>query len=678
MQKTAEGRELVERQKDLIEKAMADRINGLFKGQYYFEVKPGEYKVCTCNEIMALKREMKQTAEGRELLERQKDLIEKAIAEKRASLDKGRYYFEIKPGEYKECVCDDIMRYRRQMRKTSEGRELLERQKDLIEQAIAYKKEQLGGSDKKLEEYLDKFEDFPSWIRNNKKVSQTLTDKNYELEVVKHLGKGYDVIQSNYGESNGLRQPVLDTELLHQYNFLQQSTVKEIYEKSVITESLKEYSKKLTTDIGISGSYKCFSGSVNTSFGSEEAKTTSRYYATHTMNSKDFDFYTAMPGEGEQKYKNYRYFLTKTAKREINDRNFPVDKLVEKYGQYVLVGLTSGAKQDYNISVEKNKVFSKEDFSLKVKASVKAVFASASVEVGHSSSVSQASFDQSSKKMIRTVGYGFAVDPTLLDKDIRSRIEFQNSASPDRQNMIDYSRVLGKNSLIPLYELADDVIRRADIKSQITEKLEGAGKDLTDPTDPTIYKNHLVGIRIGLANEGWDDAVAKANGDDWQYGDPKYEAPVVWKLMTSSPFSAKGADLNEGVTKGGRDYIVLNLGWKPKNIASGAIPIRDIFVTGTKIKDNVYSLYTTHNGYKGSWRFLHKDLNYNAGGAYLYLAWTGGGEKKPIVDMVLCIGKPKDLYPGWEVVTYQGTDIPANLNEGTTGAEIYLVIKREE
>ena len=61
----------------------------------------------------------------------------------------------------------------------------------------------------------------------------------------------------------------------------------------------------------------------------------------------------------------------------------------------------------------------------------------------------------------------------------------------------------------------------------------------------------------------------------------------------------------------------------------------------------------------------------------MYLAWTFEGEKKPIVDMVLCVGKPKELYPGWEVVKYKNTDTSANLNEGTNGSEIYLVIRRE-
>ena len=672
MLKTAVGRELVERQKELIEKALADRISGLYKGQYYFEAKPGEYRVCNCNELMELSKEMRKTAEGRRLLEEQKDLIEQAIADKRKDLGKGWCYFEFKPGEYKACSCDDLMRLRREMRKTAEGRELLERQKDIIEQAIADKKEQLGGSEEKLTEYLDRFEDLPSWIRNHKKVTQNLSDKNKDLEVVKHLGKGYDVTTSRYGESDGVRQPVLDTQLLYQYHFLHQSLINEIIEKSIITENLREYSKKLTTEIGISGNYKCFSGSVNTNFGSEESKKTSRYYATHSIIKPEHDFYISMPGEGEQKHKNYRYFLTETAKKEINDRNFPAKALVDKYGQYVLVGLIGGAKQDYNLSVAKDKVFNKEDFSIKVKASVKAAFAGGSVEVGYSSSVSQTSFDKSVQRMIRTVGFRFAINPEELQKSVGNSLAFFDTG--EKGNMVAYSRVLGQQSLIPLYEFASDALRRAEIKSEITERLEDAGKDLSNPAEPKLHNNYLVGIRVGLDNGGWDAAVEKAKSADLQYGSPRYKDPVFWEIMAKNPFTKEGADLNDGVVKSGRDVIVLNLAWLQKD-RSDVAPIRDLYIA----QNNKKAGWTndTHNGTSGQWYLLNKDLNYNAGGSYLYLGWTSAGEKKPIVDMVLCIGKPDELYPGWEVVKYKGSNTPANLNEGAKGSEIYLVIKRE-
>lgn len=582
------------------------------------------------------------------------------------------YHFEAKPGELKTYTCDQLMQLRREMRKTAEGKELLELQKDVIDKAIADKKRELGGSEEKLNEYLDKFEDVPSWVLNNKKLSQNISNDNKNLEVVKHLGKGYDVIKANYGESNGVKQPVLDTQALYQYNFLHQGVINEIYQKSIITESLREYSKKLTTDIGISGSYKCFSGSVNTSFASEEAKKTSRYYATHTIIKPDFDFYISMQGEKKERYKKFRYFLTETARKEIDDPKFPVATLVDKYGQYVLTGLVSGAKADYNVSVEKDKVFSKDDFSVKVKAGMKSLVASASVEVGHSSSVSQGSFNKSAEQMIRTIGFGFVIDEAQLRKGEANAIAFQQSATKEKSNMIDYSRVLGKDSLIPLYELAEGA-RRGAIKTEVEKRLKAAGKSIPEPEDSDIYKNYLVGIRLGLANEGWNDAVAKARGNDEQYGSPHHREPVFWKIMRKNPFEEDGADLNEGVTKRNRDIIVLNLGWLDR-FNDSLPPIRDLYIAqnnGNKGWKN-----DSHNGTSGRWYLLNKDLNNNAGGAYLYLAWSFEGEKKPIVDMVLCVGKPHELYPGWEVVKYKNSNTPANLNEGAKGSEIYLVIKR--
>lgn len=571
--------------------------------------------------------ELLNTARGDRIKElRAKGVSEPEIKRKMRALEppedpgskngKRLYYFEPKAGEFGAYSCDQIMEFRREMRKTEEGRQLLELQKELIEKVIADKKAELFDNEARLTEYLDQFEDVPSWVRNNKKVLQNMTEENKKLGVVKHLGRGYDVITSRYGESNGVRQPVLDTEALYQYHFLHQSIISEIYRKSIVTESLQEYSKKLTTEIGISGNYKCFSGSVNTSFGSEEAKTTSRYYATHTLVMPRNDFYISMQGEGDELYKKYRYFLTETAKKEINDPKFPVGALVDKYGQYVLVGLTSGAKADFSVSVAKDKVFSKDDFSVKVKASVKAVVAGASIEVGQSSSVSQESFDSSAEQMIRTVGFGFTINEGQLRRGEENAIAFQKSAEAEKSNMIDYSRVLKNNSLIPLYELAEGA-RKGAIKTEIQKRLRAAGKDLSNPEEPDLHNNYLVGIRLGLANEGEKEAKAKAAGTDQQYGTPRHGEPVFWKFMTNNPFTTKIADLNDGVTTKDRDYIVLNLGWQKKT-TTPIWPIRDIYIAQNNNKKGWTN--DTHNGTSGQWYLLNKDLNYNAGGTKMYLA----------------------------------------------------------
>ncbi len=430
----------------------------------------------------------------------------------------------------------------------------------------------------------------------------------------------------------------------------------------------------MTTEIGISGNYKCFSGSVKTNFSSEEAKTTSRYYATHTLLKPNFDFYISMPGEGDKKYEHYRYFLTETAKKEINDPKFPVSALVDKYGEYVLVGITSGAKADFNVSVATDKVFSKDDFSIKVKASVKAVVAGASVEVGHSSSVSQESFNKSAEQMVRTIGFGLTINEDQLRKGEENAIAFQRSATEEKSNMIDYSRVLGKDSIIPLNELASNGSRGYEIEKEIERRLKAAEKaNFPNEKKSNLHNNYLVGIRLGLDNGGMEAAKDKTVETSTTYGTPRHGEPVIWNFMTDNPFTTKIADLNEGVTKGSRDYIVLNLGWLQKDKNNFA-PIRDLYIA----QDDKKSGWTndTHNGTSGKWYLLDLDLNTNAGGEYLYLAWSFDGEKKPIVDMVLCVGKPDELYPGWEVVKYKDSDTPANLNEGTDGAEIYLVIRR--
>lgn len=530
-------------------------------------------------------------------------------------------------------------------------------------------------------------------------------------ENAEHLGKGYDVF-GHFGESISTKQQVLNINDMAKRNFVQKKGFAKndagyIESKVEISESLQEYSRKLSNEAKLDARYLCFSGSVQVNYGEERGKEQSKYFGNYIYEQGLRDLYLVSKG-GDQDVQNYKKFLTKNAKEAINKAQ--VDELFRNYGHYVLTGLIEGARADINISVDKSKVYGKEDFGLKVGASCQMIVAGGSVENKYTESSSFTEFQNNARTTIRIVGHKNSLSMKDFMENTPLRNDWENNIA-DHAAMINFSKSIDR-PLIPIWEFADQPQRREEIKARFEELVGNMATVI--PGGAPERRPYLQGIRFGRDDGGIQKAIQKAYNEHTkklgENGDAKADW-FNWRLLSTNPKGdePENADLNHGIEQDGFENIVLLLGWTDDH---GEVPITDICImqgkregkkvkvrTGFKNKHTSYryveereciQMPYDHFG-EANWYLLTKDLNSGAGGESLYLMWTRDQKKAPIRELALCVvdgeGGPKEKFPGWEVVCFAGHGTWADLNEGVTHGKgpkkgkrapaIYLVMRRE-
>lgn len=504
-------------------------------------------------------------------------------------------------------------------------------------------------------------------------------------ENVSLLGTGYDVF-GRFGEAASTKQPVLNISEMAKRNFIHKKAFAKnsagyIESKAEISESLEEYSRKLSHSAKVEGNYLCFSGSVEANYGEEKGTARERYFGNYIYEQGLRDLYLVSKG-GDKDIQNYKKFLTKNAKEAINSA--PVDQLFANYGHYVLTGLTEGARADINVSVEKTKVYGIEDFGMKVKASCQMVIAGGSGEYEYKNKTGFEEFKKNATTKIRIVGNKTSLSMNDFMQNTPIRNAWENNIAANAA-MINFSKSI-ERPLIPIWEFADQPQRREQIKARF-EQLAG-NMATAIPGGAPEPRRYLQGIRLGRGNEGMNVAIERALNDNTKKFGPNGDGKANWfnwQLLSTNP---KGndpdiADLNHGVEDDNADRIVLLLGWTD---ARGDWPITDICVLPGKQSKDREDFPFEHFGH-ANWYLLARDLNTNAGGEYLNLMWTRDQRKPPIREIALCVvdgdGGPREKFPGWEVVCYAKQSTWADLNAGVTNRgkkapTIYLVMKRED
>lgn len=532
------------------------------------------------------------------------------------------------------------------------------------------------------------------------KLDNTITKEDLKktgMQAVRSLGKGYNVF-GEYGSLTATKAPVFNFDKILEYNWIQEKNLgSDIHQNTIISESLQEYQTEMTNKAKIGGSYKCFSGSVETNFGKTTGQSKFKYHATHMYEKRLNGFYIYYPDSSK-----YRECLTESAKKAIDTA--PIDQLFGDYGHYVLMGMITGGRVDINTTTDKSTVYGKEDFALKVKAGFNALIASGNAENEYKKSTAYKNFADKSDINLHIVG-------NINSVYLKDFLEGSDKLTEWEKNIESHATMIDFNDmhrpLIPIWELAGTEKRKNQIKSEF-EKIAGDINKKIPGVAPET-KNYLYGIRLGHDNDSMQKAIKKSldDNDDKNKGSTRYTV-LTWELLsTVESRDAKKdiADLNHGVEVDKRDYIVLDLGWSDKKeidltkyvpkylyFPNGykLFPITDICIYQGNENTKNADINFNHSG-NAQWFRLGKDLNTNAGGNYLYLMWTEDKSRPPITNLALCVednnGGPNEKFPGWEVVRFANSNIPANLNLGvvqTEGANknksapnIYLVMRRE-
>ncbi|NLW42437.1 MAG: S-layer homology domain-containing protein [Tissierellia bacterium] len=108
--------------------------------------------------------------------------------------------------------------------------------------------------------------------------------------------------------------------------------------------------------------------------------------------------------------------------------------------------------------------------------------------------------------------------------------------------------------------------------------------------------------------------------------------------------------------------------------------LKDLFVVYYLNDPEVMNYMTADHYGKSTWSTTGVNLNQGAGGDYVYLFDTKdtGSSRFPIQNIRVYMGNnPYGDNPGWEVVKMFGSSKDADLNMGTSGDFIYLLMKRK-
>ena len=263
------------------------------------------------------------------------------------------------------------------------------------------------------------------------------------------LGKGTDVFGTYASTDNTLSQ-VLDVQALYRDGMLElDDNVEESTFQTTSGTTITEYSSNFGASVGLSGSYKFFSGSIKTNFAESHYQNEEYSFATKKELVK----------KKAKKIKNqYRSvqalaeYLTPEFVEALG--NWTPADIFAAYGTHVMVGIYEGARLDYSMSIKIDASEHLSSLAVFADASFKGLFASAEV-TSSLTTAERAAFESYTKNTTLDVKGGISqlsnctsADPDFCDKQ---RLAWLGSID---QNPVFCS--IMQDGLIPVWEFAPD------------------------------------------------------------------------------------------------------------------------------------------------------------------------------------------------------------------------------
>lgn len=305
------------------------------------------------------------------------------------------------------------------------------------------------------------------------KAEVTTSPKLQELPGLESLGCGYDATEY-YASPRSSRNRIFelgpkDTEIRAPNNKSYAKPANLEVELGDLTagefqcikgQSAEEYRSSMTSRAGVSASYGLFSVDVKRSYKEEQLASFNRDFVSvyHRFDA----WVLSLP--------NYRALrMNEQAKREINTDLSP-DDVIRDYGTHVLMRAIFGGRAEYNCLVDKSKYTS----SVEVTEAAKAAYAgtlniSTSFEQETKNAAEQ--FKSSSSYNFRTRGGNF---DTKFNPE--SYEQWMDSFS-NHPVMVDFG---GRNSLVPIYELASERNRKNELKAAYEKYIQESQNMIPD------------------------------------------------------------------------------------------------------------------------------------------------------------------------------------------------------
>jgi hypothetical protein len=442
------------------------------------------------------------------------------------------------------------------------------------------------------------------------------------LPGVSYMGHGYNVFgdyaKTEFVKSALFKYDSYQTVSVNGKSYNIPSDIEYIYVNSADFKSVSginshEYREKMGINASLGGSYAFFSMSVKNNYNEEHYR--SNYRAFCTIQNVIKQWKLTLPYTDFTKLKS---MLTDEAKSDI--ANLSPTTLFNKYGTHFLAELIIGARADYNTCVTKSTETSiiKNNFQVCAEASFMKKSGSGSFNMVTEEQLQ--SFESNSYQNLKVSGgrseYGsYIFQAGNYGKWIESINNIENLTISDFTD----------NSLIPIWELCADDIRKNELSSAFeTYAQQYELPALTDEAIDDFYFE-VSNSAVVTPEPGWSMINVDLNSDaDGKYiflcfknGLDDQEAIsaitfIVNSQATPPDYIKIPQDLNEGCG-GTTDFIYMCY---KKEVTSN--PIRRVNVLLGENAQPGPGFYFAENYY---WN-TKQDLNRNAGGHYVWLVFS--------------------------------------------------------
>ncbi|MFZ4861238.1 RICIN domain-containing protein [Sphingobacterium sp. Mn56C] len=309
-------------------------------------------------------------------------------------------------------------------------------------------------------------------------------DGNFDV-----LGAGYDITGS-FANSSSSRQQVIDMNklALERNDDIGINTHAQQYYSHVYGYNSEEYSRNLTSKMGLDITYNLFKGGFKNSFN-EIGNLSNKYSYASTflmIKLKRINFYTSA-SELKQNY------LTNSFKVDVE--NLTPQNLIRKYGTHVLCDATLGGKLELNYKTESNTRSVQTATTAGLVLGVNSIFG-VNIDRDVQRKDIESNFNQNLS--YRTVGGdgskgvigSINLDGSLPTINVQN---WQNSCTIENAALID----IGQNGLIPIQDLILSPSKKSSVENYINQYFEENKVKITDYSFLRYGRYKIINLNSG-------------------------------------------------------------------------------------------------------------------------------------------------------------------------------------
>jgi hypothetical protein len=298
-------------------------------------------------------------------------------------------------------------------------------------------------------------------------------------------GYGYDVANSaNFNSGDIKTTPILDIGKLQAAGLLKTQPLSDFEQSISVGTDISDYSRSLTSSLGVSGGIGAFKASVKASFGSFSKVSSETSFITNNAVSRKRQYWI----EGGSRLANLVPYLTPQFMQDVNDPNVAPEKLFNTYGTNLLYNVGFGGMLSMNYRYNNVAQESSTSMGIDAQAAYGAISGSAST----SEQQKAAKLSSNSQISIKSSGGTNSINVTSIDAAKASFATWQGSINPDDPKSLSFVGAPSANTSLdnwtwPIWEFAESQARKKAIEEQFNADLRANANYFKTLQEPATY-----------------------------------------------------------------------------------------------------------------------------------------------------------------------------------------------